>query len=806
MKKSKGSLILVAGIILALVVPMAPALTYAQEGEDSLTNVVLEGLVDGFTGEAGSQLYGWMLGGGQSAGPDEISNELANIESTLTQIDTELAAINSELEKIACELDSMDLINTAATDLNTQWTQYELFLSNMKDGSTPSVSSLQTWANLVLNGGPTTQPALQSLQQLAEAGTPQAGNPGAIPSCVKSAGLGNLYKGGMIDDRPYYKAKVLPIQQWFLTYSTRAMVMITEAYHFQAACPKNNPQTCTQVTSSTKLISTVCPAGTTNTDCVSPPTLYSLPGNGFFASVKSEFMAGGAPYSTKDYVLLIGTQTVLATSIESYEKAAGNPHGCSFPLDSDPACGITVGTFGYQPQNISYGPYHYGKEGGGTWSWAIAPAFVPLLQNTGWNGSSGGQLASDALCSMDLSGSDTSPPCKQVNNGTSGNGGQGLFVGKKIIMFPESASCSSDACAGTGFPWNDFICFMDGNMPAQNWSSSIAENIIGDNFKFNMPICDQSTGLTILGVLDVAQCGPTGTTKQFGWFTRVELQSVGQFGSNVDWYNANYNGGGTDCAVPDASPQWQVSHNTQGQYHWPAFGVNLLACNQSGLQTNPAGPLTMCGPDFDIWFEEQVPPNTSAPLGETRDAQARLLESPSIGTVKVKGEYQRENPPNLRHVTALKVDQGLFDGKVGGKGELVRDDDGHPLTGLELHPIRGAVQSKLGIFRTPYGQEPNVRVTIKIDKAPPGGQSTIYMEMEVKGATVDTPATCEVNQGKRVTNLGTKITLVNAEETHLPLNDTWECRLRENQLVLLEAPSARSSCKATLGGCSATSP
>jgi len=52
----------------------------------------LEGLVSGFTSSAGSDLWGWMMGGSQSAGIDNISNQLDTISSTLSTIETELGA------------------------------------------------------------------------------------------------------------------------------------------------------------------------------------------------------------------------------------------------------------------------------------------------------------------------------------------------------------------------------------------------------------------------------------------------------------------------------------------------------------------------------------------------------------------------------------------------------------------------------------------------------------------------------------------------------------------------------------------
>ena len=50
----------------------------------------LTSLVGGFTGAAGNQLWGWMLGGSQSAGVANIQPELESIESTLTTIENEL--------------------------------------------------------------------------------------------------------------------------------------------------------------------------------------------------------------------------------------------------------------------------------------------------------------------------------------------------------------------------------------------------------------------------------------------------------------------------------------------------------------------------------------------------------------------------------------------------------------------------------------------------------------------------------------------------------------------------------------------
>ena len=219
----------------------------------------------------------------------------------------------------------------------------------------------------------------------------------------------------------------------------------------------------------------------------------------------------------------------------------------------------------------------------------------------------------------------------------------------------------------------------------------------------------------------------------------------------------------------------------------------------------------------DLWVLTDANGVVSASLGEFRTAKAKRLESQGRGTVRIKGEFGSRVVHDLRTVT-LRLDRGLFDRELGGKGELISKLDGTPLSGLELLPVRGAAQANWAIFRTPYGDVPEVQVTLRVskvgglnNKVPSADPYNITMEMEITNATIDIPASCERRRGRsreRVVTLGTQLTLVNEQDLALPINEQWECRLREDQLVLHDTAGRQPSaeCKTIPGFCRAESP
>lgn len=388
----------------------------------------------------------------------------------------------------------------------------------------------------------------------------------------------------MLDDRPYYNTFVLPIQNWFLTYNARAMILISEAYHFQAWIAAGQPKS----SSADDIIPNVCPSGTKSFDCLQPSTIYT---NQFLPFTQAEFAAGGAPYSTNDFVLQIGQDYLLATSIENYNEANGD--SCLSPLTSADPCGVTVGKYNDSFTSIQYGPYNYG-DGNGTWNTAPEFLFNNLFNLGGWNGSKDGSLASDYLCTMSLSGGDVST-CTQDNNGSSGNGGQGLSVGKKIIQFNKTQPFSP--C--------DVICFFDGNIAAGFTDESFLNGITP------MPFCQEDSGDRFFALINnIITCGDK-ITPDVGNETTGSLAN-GEEGSTASWYK-NY----CQC-FPDGCnslSQWFTCENTQEQFRWPALKWTELTCSgsDSGMTPadakNPAGVQTLCGTDFDVYFNNLVPPN-----------------------------------------------------------------------------------------------------------------------------------------------------------------------------------------------------
>ena len=436
-------LMLAGAAVLALA--CAPS---AQAQEESLATTVLGGVVDGFTGANTEELWGWMLGGGESAGLDAISDELDTINSTLTAMENELTTIAEEIAELSCDFSSVVIQGDAATAIDNWYGDYQNFLSDMAAGgaNAPAVSDLQSWANNVLSetGTGQSQSALSAMTQLHDVATAGAGANGSIYDCVNAAGTGGLYEENGIDDRPYYDANVVPIQNWFLNYNTRAMLMITEAYHFNEWVAQGQPPSGTAA----EIPATICPP-TGSFNCAQPVSIYA---NQLRPFLKEELQAGGAPYSTDEYLMVLGQDYLIARSIEQYNVAAdpGNSLGCSTTepgeLTSHPGdvCGATVGLYSDSFSSVAFGPYDYGADGYG--AWVAAPnvgTFGTTLQ-VEYNQSStpAATFVPNYLCTMTLDSQAGDPStCTQGKSGTGAlaNGGAGLFFGQKIVVFPNLA-------------------------------------------------------------------------------------------------------------------------------------------------------------------------------------------------------------------------------------------------------------------------------------------------------------------------------------------------------------------------------
>jgi hypothetical protein len=600
-------------IVVALGCPSLTSTTaYADNGQ--LTDCssangclfsALTGLVNGFTGAAGSQLWGWMLGGGQSAGVANIQSELESIESTLTTIENELGPtgpIVQQLEKLQCAEDSSWINSGPATVINSWYARYSNFLTAMQNGSDIPLGTISTsntdlttlygWANGVIQGNVNVAPtdaltAMIELNNLSTSGT----SAGTIADCIVSNG--NAPAQGTLDDRPYYTDNVQPIQYYLLNLNAQAMIVLTEAYHVDAygACLTANGGDTSQCASSSTddVIPNLCPSGNASSNCVTPIVIYGSLGSTasgqFLPYTQVQFKTGGAPYSSDDILMANGTDELMTVSIEAYNTASG----ANYPDPATALCGPTVlyPTEETLP-SVAVGPYGYGSgAGNGVWTSASASLFEALLDN-GYNNANGGNpavSAADYLCTMSATGGDLST-CTQapLSAGSKSNGGMGLKnLAVKGIYFPEQFGWNANQ---DNINWEGtfcFQCFLDGNLEASTTGQ---------------PLCNQNRFDTILPITTVygEPCG-----LQFSMSNPPGLSTMGTFENFYVALWCQYDS--TWTTVPD----YLVPPIPNQSFTWPSLDWTALTCSNGKAPNdpsnlNPAGVPSLCGNDFKIWF------------------------------------------------------------------------------------------------------------------------------------------------------------------------------------------------------------
>ncbi len=605
-----------AVLALALVWPLGVA-AECTSGEGCLTTA-LDGLVGGFTGAAGSDLWGWMIGGGQSAGPDQITSELQSIQSTLDTISNELVDIENELSALKCGIDA-DFIAQYAGPIQYYYQTYADWLNDMQNGAVLRLDDVSQWANCAV-GSPIAGQTCQEksivslMSSINVAATEAAGSSGSISDCVAAqAAKAGQPPSGSLDDRPYYIDNVQPITDWYFTINTQAMIVLAEAYHFRAWQAAGSPTS----SSADDIVANVCPAGTSLDDCIDPITKYGKLGNNvtgeFLTYVYGQFKAGGAPLSTDSHLVVNGEGQMLVRSIEIYNEAAGA--GCPNP-QVEPDCGPTVGQWNFKGPLESYpvGPYGYGGGGAaGTWRFSDASVFEVIL-NQGFNQTQtqpidGTVTPGEFLCTMSMTPNPSS--CTQANSGL------GLENADKLLLFPQSITFNIENEVWI-YP---LMCFMDGYLGRAT---------------SNQPFCTQQTFDNILL-----------SGRKSGCLKGVDAKTPPGLVSPIpyypDWYEGYY------CSGWNPLPGYQATNSTNANppgFWWPALPLDTITCDngKSALDSsnlNPAGLPQLCRQkDFNIWFEAIVPPGpttTTAIADATIDAAAPNTNDGASAEIRLAG-------------------------------------------------------------------------------------------------------------------------------------------------------------------------
>ncbi len=599
--------------------------------------VMLNGIVGGLGNKVSGALWGWVFGGGSATDNSGIVDELDTIETTLKNIEGELVQIEKDIEQLNCGLD-FGALNQYASGIQTYFQMYQSWVKDMQNnGAMPDPGDLSEWANCVVGLPKSGQSCAVSgnvsvqtmLQGFSNAATSTAGSEGSIGACVKASST--LPEENSLDDRLFYSTYVEPITQWYLGVNAQGMAVLAEAWHYRAWQDAGSPT----VDDPDDIYEAICPAGAKSTNCYDPINYYN---DVFFENVKSQMLAGGAPYSTDEYLMLNGSGNsyLLARSIEAYEKALDpdNTAGCATSApgsrDSETPCGKTVGYYDDPFPSVSFGPYGYGGtdakgDSYGNWVSSVAPNFQVMLDQFGFNTLPfSGVTLSRQLCTLSSSDGDTTN-CLQAN------GGAGLQVGNKIIQFSDLETSAPWVLAHIGHP---LIRFADGALK-NTTSTQPFMNAAYEEIFINY---GESCGPT--EYINYRSSGTNQSKDPDYYIFSICYDPYKDLTQFLDWTH-----------IPNFDPR-----NPVRQYRWPALDWTALTCSDGSSASKAfiaAGMPTMCGADFEAWFETFVPPGPSTTtISATADT---TLSSAAPNSNDGAGWYLSlsANPPRGNHRRAL---------------------------------------------------------------------------------------------------------------------------------------------------------
>jgi hypothetical protein len=562
--------LLVLGVVVFDVAPRSTDEAVAQESSSVITgymgtvqDAVIEQTVWSFTGWALSAMG---LNFGQGEPFSAIESELETISDELVDIDDELAQLNQEILDETCDMQA-DTTLSAREDIDTYATDYNnLILDGVQ--SEADLESVQDWVDDVLatdTDGLTG--VLNDLETINDALLPAGNAGGVINSCVEAL---TAPTSGTTGDTDYYE-DVSNLMMFFYGYQTKGLAMLVEAYHFDAYVAWAEENDITSIDPNTD--ATFCTTATSSDSwygsCLNAVTLTQQ----LYDDLQVQFALAGAPYSVDDEAVTInGTPYVFVQSLEDFSTAQGST--CAAPLLSSAPCGPTSGT------NLTTS---FGLTDDYAWrtDWTPASAVAWQAVNQWWttDSESLGEYLSDYL-GFDFTDGYT-----------------------KVILTPTTYTAAITVVGGSPTYDVDAGCFLDTALDKSFAHQPFCYNgsYDGNDYGEANDLLSHYSTYDDSG-LDCPQIAASST------LTDQETNSfyAGTYRAEFDFCSVGW--------VDDITPGWVLDSGgaTATQYLWPSFDMSTATCNvnndgSSRSTTNPGGVYTMCGDDFDAWFDEIVP-------------------------------------------------------------------------------------------------------------------------------------------------------------------------------------------------------
>ncbi len=327
---------------------------YGQGFTTAAMSQFFKAVGEGAEGALGFSINGWILSAMGLAGssPDYeaqiklIENDLDSIIVLLNDIGNELAEINQTLLILNCS-EQQSSLQTEIGRIEDLLDQYNGMLATANSNDTIPRSLMQDWSDQVLARN--AYSGQQSVGQLLSTiETNVSAQTGALYSCIVAmpvpAATGTTAYG--VDSNYYNNVEALT--NYYYYYQAIALSLLSEAYHYEAWAAAGYPNSDTLSSDS---IQAVCSAnGTSATYCND----VRVKTNELYNSLLAQFSYGGASY-TNEHTILQNIQNnpiVWVRSLEDFTSQAG--YNCPNPLKNElmtgtipQPCGPTIGCGGY---------------------------------------------------------------------------------------------------------------------------------------------------------------------------------------------------------------------------------------------------------------------------------------------------------------------------------------------------------------------------------------------------------------------------------------------------------------------------
>ncbi len=577
----------VAGQAESSLVAGQAASSAALSGDYAWSKAVFEALGKGAVGALGNVAVGYALDamGLSAKSTDElealksINNSLLKIIDQLNGIQMELQQLNATLQQLNCDWLSANL-NEWLARIDSLASTYQAFndvaIGKYGTPTVPPLESMTTWADQVTNDLTGIPPALHAISNaLMPAGSAQ----GIITACLQP-GVIHRPANDTFGDVAYYD-QVANLIDFYYAYQVRGLLLLQEAYHFQAqqASAQTPPPTspgeiCDEEKATDPVVLLACTRANNYTNLT-------------YERLARQFALGGLPY-TDDNVIIQNTggpnPPLYPRSLEKFTEAAGDH--CPTPLTSAHPCGVTVASGRVvdskpdavvQPMDVDYDGYS-------EWWPAGSYHLSEMIKNRG-----------------------NMTPAKFLDENGFAN------AGNKILLIPQKVHIRLKTNGESLY-----------NRETAFWARCFLDT--GASFGV---ACSQSTFMNhVLG--SAPRYGCNGK-KLYTWASRESLpKNRNDFYEG--WYRPNRNSvpiRGTCVYHFDPLPGWAYEQSTQEpnqrQFRWPKLQVGGdLTCTGGRLPTNPGGMPTRCGHNFDTLFDTLVP-RPEICLG-TRFAQCERVE------------------------------------------------------------------------------------------------------------------------------------------------------------------------------------